>query len=238
MGYTTVSPGLAIVDLAYSDTGELLGTYREYFLADSTRIVFSWEKKAPARWNPLDLTEINAMVWALWPNGAPVKKTPHFADWTLKKLAPTSKGFYTFDPILPKMVAIIAPYGHPLLDADPKPRGVWEANGRMCAFWPVSKRGRKIHFKLGGPVKSLTKIVRQWRDRIEQPPRRWTCRIVFALLSALVISLFVTLALVFGQAAAAAWIGAVGTVAGVAITWIFSKPLTYKGRIDGYFYSD
>jgi hypothetical protein len=225
------APGvLSVVDLTGSLKG-LVAHATGYWAARSERVIhFSWQRH-PRAGSPIEISQTSARVWVCREDGRPVRERPDVGPTDEVPLKPLADGSYVWDEGGRPMVLLVLPSGTPLAGANPPPSGVWESEGRICAFWQAPTDERKIVFRPGAPDGPISGNAESWQGRVSglQLPRSRSHPIAvsIAILVAAVVAA-VVLGVFYGQATAAAWIGTGGTVISLANTFILpqlrSKP--------------
>jgi hypothetical protein len=217
-------PFLNVVNLDIL-TKDLIARSKNYLPSKiRQRIYLSWQKN-PKSGHTVQVGG-GARAWVCDENGRPTDqqaKTVQFDDIRMEK---QSDGFFVWDDGGHPMELLLFPPSVPLLDANPVPSGVWEEDGKICAFWQAPKDERKITFRLGDPTASLKDNVQYWQQRISPRERRGPLAhpiVTGLVIIGLTIAISVALVLYFGQAPAAAWVGAGGTVVALASSFILPQ---------------
>lgn len=222
--------GLSVVDLAtmgLAGATGLVGRVTEYWASRSGRLIHvSWQRlpHKTASWVEIDQT--SARVWVCREGGRPVRERPEVGESDEVPLSPLADGSYVWDEAGTPKVLFVLPAALPLAAASPPPSGVWESEGRICAFWQEPKGERKITFKTGSPSDSLSRNVEFWQDRVSGlQARRSRGHPIAVSIVILVVAVIVAIVLgVFnGQATAAAWVGTGGTVISLANTFVLPQ---------------
>lgn len=225
------------VSISFTDLKTLVASSVKYWPREvGQRIYFSWQKKPRA----VSTFEVGggARAWVCENNGHPVNQEPASVKFDDIPLTEIADDFFVWDEGGEPMVLLRFPPSVPLNDAKPEPSDVWEDDGRICAFWQAPAGERKIAFRVGEPVASLASNIKYWRARTtRQEAQGLIAHPVIAGIILLIatISASILLAFSLGQAAAAAWVGAGGTVLALVSSLVLPqihsrRPNAYKSR--------